>query len=771
MKQFLKVDEWNIIEEGFHPDNMRASESIFSLGNGRFGQRGNFEETYSSDSLQGSYVAGITFLDRTRVGWWKNGYPRFFSRVPNAPDWSGIYLRLIDEELDLAHWDVEAYRRRLDMREGISYRDFRVTSPKGHTLEVHVEHINSLANQNLCLIKYSVTSVNYEGKISLVPFLNGDVKHENSNFDEKMWNILRAEATNEYAYLWVQTKHEDSQICLGMTYQFYKNSKPTHISPIKIEKEKLTGFSAGADVKPGDRVTLEKYVAILSSLQCDRQELVEYAVDEAQAAKEQGWEALVGAHKQQWEEIWEESDVMIEGDPAAQQGIRFNIFQLNQSYRGDDARLNISPKGFTGEKYGGNTQWNTELCCVPYFLLSTPREISRKLLLYRYNQLPKAIENARKLGFGGGAALYPMVTIHGEECHNEWEITFEEIHRNNIIVYAIMQFSRVTGNKEYIAYYGLEVMIAISRFWSQRVSFSEARQKYVLLGVTGPNEYENNVNNNWYTNYSCVQCLQSTIECLEMVAHEYPEEYNRIRRSTEFRHAEETARWKEIIEKMYLPEDKERGIFVQDDGYPDKVLGTVNDIPVNERPINQHWSWDRILRSCYIKQSDVLLGFFLYYEHFDRETIRRNFRFYEPRTVHESSLSPFVHAILAAWIGDTEEAYRLFLHSTRLDLDDYNNEVHQGLHVTSMAGSWQIIVRGFAGMKILDGQLDLTPIIPEAWDSYTFKVNFRNCTLQMKVGKQEIKISLLEGYELNIRISEVVYNLKKGKDLIVPKQN
>ena len=247
--------------------------------------------------------------------------------------------------------------------------------------------------------------------------------------------------------------------------------------------------------------------------------------------------------------------------------------------------------------------------------------------------------------------LYPMVTIHGEECHNEWEITFEEIHRNNIIVYAIMQFSRVTGNKEYIAYYGLEVMIAISRFWSQRVSFSEARQKYVLLGVTGPNEYENNVNNNWYTNYSCMQCLQSTIECLEMVAHEYPEEYNRIRRSTEFRHAEETARWKEIIEKMYLPEDKEQGIFVQDDGYPDKVLGTVDDIPVNERPINQHWSWDRILRSCYIKQSDVLLGLFLYYEHFDRETIRRNFRFYEPRTVHESSLSPFVHAILAAWIG------------------------------------------------------------------------------------------------------------------------
>lgn len=285
MKKFLKTDEWNIIEEGFHADNLRASESIFSLGNGRLGQRGNFEETYSSDSLQGSYVAGISFLDRTRVGWWKNGYPHFFSRIPNAPNWSGIHLRLIDEEVDLAQWDVDSFERRLDMKKGISYRDFEVTSPKGNTLKIHVEHINSMAHQNLCLIKYSVTSVNYEGKISAVPYINGDVKHENSNFNEKMWNILRAETTNEYAYLWTQTKREDSQVCCAMTYQVFKNSKELSISPIKIEKEKLTGFSAGADVKPGERITLIKYTTILSSLYYDRQELVEHAVAESKEAK------------------------------------------------------------------------------------------------------------------------------------------------------------------------------------------------------------------------------------------------------------------------------------------------------------------------------------------------------------------------------------------------------------------------------------------------------------------------------------------------------
>ena len=406
MKKFLKTDEWNIIEEGFHADNLRASESIFSLGNGRLGQRGNFEETYSSDSLQGSYVAGISFLDRTRVGWWKNGYPHFFSRIPNAPNWSGIHLRLIDEEVDLAQWDVDSFERRLDMKKGISYRDFEVTSPKGNTLKIHVEHINSMAHQNLCLIKYSVTSVNYEGKISVVPYINGDVKHENSNFNEKMWNILRAETTNEYAYLWTQTKREDSQVCCAMTYQFFKNSKELNISPIKIEKEKLTGFSAGADVKPGERITLIKYTTILSSLYYDRQELVEHAVAESKEAKAQGWEKLLQDHQNVWQHIWDETDVTIEGDPEAQQGIRFNIFQLSQSYRGDDPRLNIGPKGFTGEKYGGNTQWNTELCCVPFFLLSSPKETAKNLLLYRYNQLPKAIDNARKLGFKDGAALW-----------------------------------------------------------------------------------------------------------------------------------------------------------------------------------------------------------------------------------------------------------------------------------------------------------------------------------------------------------------------------
>ncbi|WP_302457713.1 family 65 glycosyl hydrolase domain-containing protein [Bacteroides fluxus] len=767
MKKYLKTDEWNIIEDSFHADYLRMSESIFSLGNGRFGQRGNFEEPYSSDCYRGSFVAGIPFLDNTRVGWWKNGYPHFHTRIPNAADWSHIGLRLIDEELDLAIWDVNSFRRCLNMKEGISYRDVEVTSPRGNRLSLHVEHITNMAHPNLCLIKYSVTSLSYSGKVSLVPLLDGNIADGTEYANEKIWNILRSGAAGDCSYLWTQTRREDAQICYAMTYQFYKNNKEPIANPIRIEKEKQVGFSVGTDVKPGDTVTIIKYISIVSSLHYERQDLIEEAVSQVREAKTIGWNALLQDHRQAWLDIWDEADVIIEGDPEAQQGIRYNIFQLYQTYRGDDPRLNIGPKGFTGEKYGGNTYWNTELCCVPFFLLSTPREIVKNLLIYRYNQLPKAIENAKKLGFSNGAALFPQVTNNGEECHSEWEITFEEIHRNNIIVYAIGQHATMTGSLEYVAKYGLEVMIAVSRFWSQRVSFSRPKQKYVILGVTGPNEYENNVDNNWYTNYSCTQCLKITLGYLEIIAKENPDEYARVRRITSFNQAEETERWKDIIARMYLPEDTEQGIFIQNDGYMDKELQSTGAIPEEERPINQHLSWDRILRSCYIKQSDVLLGLYLYYFDFDTDTTRRNFDFYEPMTVHESSLSPHIHSILAARIGEVEKAYELFMHTTRLDLDDYNNETDQGLHITSMPGSWLAIVRGFAGLQIHGGILSFSPVLPKKWSGYTFKVNYSGNTLHIRVAGKEIIFSLTAGNKLNIGVYQNVYELKQGSSLTV----
>ena len=369
------------------------------------------------------------------------------------------------------------------------------------------------------------------------------------------------------------------------------------------------------------------------------------------------------------------------------------------------------------------------------------QKVARKLLTYRYNHLEKAKENASKLGFSNGAALYPMVTMNGEESHNEWEITFEEIHRNGAMVFAIYNYVRFTGDFSYIPEKGLEVMIAIARFWHQRANFSKAKNKYVILGVTGPNEYENNVNNNWYTNYIAKWCIEYCLEMIDKVKDGHQEDYTRIMGLTSLNEGE-MSDWKEVAEGMYFPYSEENGVYLQQDGFLDKEIIPVSQLDKKQRPINQKWSWDRILRSCYIKQADVLQGFYFFADHFSKEDLKKHFDFYEPLTVHESSLSPCVHSIQAALLGRMEQAYEFYLRTSRLDLDDYNKEVEEGCHITSMAGTWMSIVEGFGGMRVENDQLSFKPQIPEQWDAYSFKVNFRDRILKVQVSDKETKFSL-----------------------------
>ena len=446
------------------------------------------------------------------------------------------------------------------------------------------------------------------------------------------------------------------------------------------------------------------------------------------------------------------SDITIDGDVKAQQGIRFNIFQLNQTYLGTDSQLNIGPKGFTGEKYGGSTYWDTEAYCIPFYMATKDQKVARKLLEYRYNHLEKAIENAKKLGFKNGAALYPMVTMNGEECHNEWEITFEEIHRNGAIAFAIYNYYRYTGDYSYMPEKGLEVLIGIARFWQQRATFSTAKNKYVILGVTGPNEYENNINNNWYTNYIAQWCIKYALENIAKIENEFASDYNRIMNKAKLFKAE-LEQWKAVAENMYFPFSEEKNIYLQQDGFLDKELITVADLPKSERPINQKWSWDRILRSPYIKQADILQGFYLFEDYFTDKELERHFDFYEPFTVHESSLSPCVHSIQAAKLNRMDQAYTFYLRTSRLDLDDYNHEVEEGLHITSMAGTWISIVEGFGGMRVKENTLSFSPRIPKQWKAYSFKVNFRNQIIKVNINQNESKFELVGDNNLEILVN------------------
>ncbi len=769
MNPYLKHDEWCIIEEGFNPENTRASESIFSLGNGAMGQRANFEEKYSGLTLQGSYVAGVYYPDKTRVGWWKNGYPEYFAKVINSTNWIGIDIEVNGEQLDLAKVSVDEFRRVLNMKEGYLERTFICEMQSGIKIAVSAKRFLSIVNPELGAIRYSIKPLTGRATITINPYLDADVRNEDSNYGEKFWDEVERSVSNNQGYIVTKTKKLDFHVGHGMLYTVWLNGTRLNLDANPISKEKYVGSQFTLDIASGDELLLVKFASVISSLNYEKGSFPKVLNSHLNEAVEKGFIKMLAEQAEAWADVWAHSDITIDGDVAAQQAIRFNIFQLSQTYTGKDERLNIGPKGFTGEKYGGSTYWDTEAYCLPFYMITHGQKVARQLLLYRYKQLDKAIENAQKLGFTNGAALFPMVTMNGEECHNEWEITFEEIHRNGAIAFAVYNYVRYTNDKGYLANFGLELLISIARFWSQRINFSEDKGKYVMLGVTGPNEYENNVNNNWYTNLIACWCMEYAAEAAEYVKSTEPEKYANLIKKLNFVENVELTKWKEIRENMFFPEDKKLGVFLQQEGYMDKEQILVKDLDPKQRPINQKWSWDRILRSCFIKQADVLQGMYFLEDRFDVETIRRNFEFYEARTVHESSLSPCVHSVQAALIGHIEKAYELYLRTARLDLDDYNHEVREGLHITSMAGTWISIVEGFGGMRVRNDMLVFNPLIPKQWKSYSFKVWFRENVLKVNVNGKDIVISNEEGPSLKVKICDSEMVIPPGSDISVTK--
>jgi maltose phosphorylase len=755
---YIIPNEWSILEKGFKKEQITASESLFSIGNGYMGQRANFEESYSGDSLQGSYIGGIYYPDKTRVGWWKNGYPEYFAKVLNSPNWIGINIKVNKQELDLNKIEISDFSRELNMKEGYLKRVFKAKFPKGEEIQVESLRFLSFSIKEIGLIKYTIKALNFFGKIEMTPYLDAGILNQDTNYDEYFWKINQITQKEDKAFILSETLKTAFHVCTGMLNVFELNNKEIQTKKEVIKTEKRIDFKYSFDININDNLSLYKYAGTTQSMNHLKDDLLPVLDRLLIKATKTGFNSLLEKQKQDWAKIWETSDIEIKGDVKAQQAIRFNIFQLNQTYTGEDARLNIGPKGFTGEKYGGSTYWDTEAYCIPFYLSTKDKQVAKNLLLYRYNQLDKAIENAQKLGFSNGAALYPMVTMNGEESHNEWEITFEEIHRNGAMVYAINNYVNYTGDYNYITQYGMEVILGIARFWAQRVSFSKQKNRFVILGVTGPNEYENNVNNNWYTNYLAKWCLEFALENIRKIKTDFPVNYQRIVEKVNF-DEDELPVWESIAINIYLPYDKEQAIFLQQDGFLDKEIIQVKDLPNSARPINQKWSWDRILRSCFIKQADVLQGMYFFENHFKTKVLQKHYDYYEPLTVHESSLSPCVHSILASKIDKKGKAYEMYLRTARLDLDDYNHEVNEGCHITSMAGTWLAVVQGFGGMRNFDNQLSFNPQIPEQWESYSFKINYRDVVIQIFKNHEKTIFSNLSDKNIKINLN--------GKELVL----
>lgn len=735
IKRIMAIDPWQIKSDTLEIEDRRLQESLTAIGNGYMGMRGNFAETYSGDMHQGFYLAGVWYPDKTRVGWWKNGYPEYFGKAINALNIAKIKLVIDGAEVDLATESISDFNISLDMAKGTLSYTYVVRGVK-----VSAERFFSADILELAVFAFMFETVDgQDHKIQIDAIIDADVKNEDANYDEQFWNILDKGQTNNGSYIATQTIENPfgvDQFTVVASQTFAGNFEA--VGQTSAEKTIFNSFEQTVTV--GDVLTFEKRVVVttsrdyadLAEVKAGNQAIVEKSV------QTQDYNSLYQAQVAAWGKRWDIADVVIEGSDEAQQGIRFNLFQLFSTYYGEDERLNIGPKGFTGEKYGGATYWDTEAYAVPLYLSLADEKVTKNLLKYRRQQLPQAQHNARQQGLKG--ALYPMVTFTGVECHNEWEITFEEIHRNGAIPYAIYNYTNYTGDETYLAHEGLDVLVEVARFWADRVHYSARNDKYMIHGVTGPNEYENNINNNWYTNTLAAWVLSYTSESLA--------KHSRADLNVT---AEELAKWSEIVDKMYYPYDEKEGVFVQHDGFMDKDLRPVSALDATDLPLNQNWSWDKILRSPFIKQADVLQGIYFFGNQFSLEEKRRNFDFYEPMTVHESSLSPSIHAILAAELGKEAKAVEMYGRTARLDLDNYNNDTEDGLHITSMTGSWLAIVQGFAQMKTWDGKLSFAPFLPSDWTGYIFHINYRGRLLKIEV-TENVTVSLLSGEALNLEV-------------------
>ncbi len=739
---------WKVVQDTWNPEENRFMESLTSISNGYMGMRGNFEEDYSGQTHQGTYLGGVWFPDKTRVGWWKNGYPPYFGKMINAPNLMGVRVKINGEKLDIAQNRVLSFHREVDMKQGVYRRSTMVEMPDGGRVLIESCRFVSVRRREVMAMRYCVTP-SFPCTVELESCLTGDVRNLDANYDERFWDQLNGWADDAGGGILVKTKENPFgtprfAVAASQVICPEGGARDGHASEPGFCMNRVTAHS------PSGGVCVYKYVGLVTSRDVQEEELEKRADAIAQEAARTGFEELLREQVNAWEQRWETMDVTIEGDDEAQQGIRFNLFQLLSTYSGEDARLNIGPKGFTGEKYGGATYWDTEAYCLPVYMSVAGENVARQLLIYRRRQLKEAYENARAKGLKG--ALFPMVTFTGRECHNEWEITFEEIHRNGAVAHAVFDYTQYSGDETYRTGEGLDVLYGIAAFYADRAHFSKRAGKYMIHGVTGPNEYENNVNNNWYTNRIAAWSISYFLESLALAGADRERELG----ITE----NEKAKMRAVAEGMYEPKDEELGIFVQHDTFLDKDLQPASAIAPEDRPINQHWSWDRILRSCYIKQADVLQGLYFLEHLYSLEEIRRNFDFYEPMTVHESSLSPCVHAILAARLGYRDKAVEMYRRTARLDLDNINHDTDDGLHITSMSGSWLAITKGFAGMRTI-GTLSFRPFLPSCWKGYAFAFTYRNRVIHLKVRDGKLTLTLKSGEPISVSIYDRTCQLEK----------
>ena len=711
-RKHFETDKWKLTESEFSEKFSKVAESVFSLGNEYMGARGFLDEGTVAPSLIGTYINGIYeyAIDKAATGY--RGIATRTHYMVNSVNFFGITITVDNVALDMASTHYTDYSRTLDLKQGKLFRSL-VWSVNGIRLKTEfcrfldMEHCGR-AYQQVTFCADKPCNITLEASLSF------DEKHFGN---PSRWRVTES----DQGAIECSTDSTDQRVACAMHCDM-DGDMPISADINKGVKQIFSFELDGENKRIFTR--LISVVADKSGEGCMQQ-----AKEELKKQCAEGYSKAYERNNDYWRDFWSKSDIEIEGDDQNQQGIRFCIFQLQQTYHGAKEGSNIGAKGLTGEAYSGHAFWDTETYCLPYYLFNN-LQAAKNLLEFRYGTLEKAKKRAKDLDCDG--ACYPIATLNGEEACTLWQHASLQMQPSTAVAYGIYHYVNVSGDREFLYSHGIEMLVEICRYLVTRGQWDATNTYFGYYCVMGPDEFQMMVNHNTYTNYMAKKTLEFTLSVLSELSNERLHELSVSE--------EEIKNFALCSEKMLILYDDETKLYEQHDGYFKLPHVDIHSIPDEQFPLYHSWSYDRIYRNDMIKQPDVIMFQLLYNSDFTLEQKRANYMFYEPRCIHESSLSPSVHSILATEIGEYKQAYDFFAFATRMDIDDYNRNTHEGLHTTSISAAWLNIVYGFAGLRS-DGEISLNPICPDSWESYSFKLTVGGTLLSIRVDKKGVSIT------------------------------
>jgi len=716
-RHFIYTD-WILIETQFDLDQLQSKETVFTIGNGYLGTRGSFEEGYPH-ALPATFINGLY-----------DDVPVVYTELVNCPDWLPLIVIVNGDRFRLDQGEILSYDRQLDLRQGLLSRTLRWRSPSGNTIDIKFERFASLADPHVLALRCHITPIDFDGLIEIQASING--YPENQGFNH--WEGLDQGKTDEGIWLQRRTRHSRIELGMGAKVTILGAQASLQVNTAPGYPTLSTTFSAKAQ----QTVTVEKLVTVFTSQEIDTpvsaaQEKLTHLSDFA---------TLLKANEQAWDEVWQQSDILIEGDSTATFAVRYNLFQLLIAGSRDDDKVSIPAKTLSGFGYRGHIFWDTEIFILPLFLFTQPA-IARNLLSYRWHTLTGARRKAAHYGYKGAMFAWESADS-GDEVTPRWALGNDfygedvriwcrdrEIHINADIPYAAWNYWQTTGDDEWMQKSGAEIILDTAIFWASRVEFNPERQKYEIRGVIGVDEYHELVHNNAFTNRMAQWHLEKAIIVYDWLVQKFPERARELEEKLQLT-AQERSHWQDIIAKILLLYDPLTELIEQFEGFFQLEDINLADDQGRDRSMQAVLGVEKTNKYQVIKQPDILMLLYLMRESADfpysERALQTNWDYYAPRTdiTYGSSLGPAVQAILASDLGKSTEAYELFMHALMVDLEDNRGNTSDGIHGASAGGIWQAVIFGFGGIQITENGPVANPHLPPGWTRLKFKLHWGN---------------------------------------------